>query len=556
LIPVELVATLATTLLFSLSPTPPDTLDGIRRINRLLRDHYGTRIVASPSPGYPRGAAATSLCDAGKGGLCHGGDPDRGYCPLNVYCHRTEEWLVRGLVEEAGNHPTSGFLTGQAVYALTKFGYVPEAARVVEGCRAEEWWCQALRGYLLHARGRMADAEISFRKAFSGAPPPTLCAWGDAFWLLGEWDQGTAGLETLPGGREATSDWTCLQRLAASDTLFWWGDPLLSDAVNDRWTEHIARAMASHFYVEIQRARWGADVPQRYRNHDWAMRIRRGPWDSYRAVSGMSRRFWTSLETAYYRFIPDVMPGDFSQPVWSLEGDPRFEGYTPDYGPLHVAPVQVARFRAGETLRVAAAASLAATPLSRATSASAHLVLSDGPGSVPVQAEKEVQREAPTFLVDAKHRDYVLGFEAFTRIGIGWHRELLYHASGAEDPGSLPEAVEIMLGSTALEEPGEIGVFWEVYGAQPEGDLSFEMTLEREAGGLVDRLAAFLPGGSQEGRGRVAWTEPATGETHPRAIILDLSGLDGGEYALVLQVRWPGHEPLERRRRLRVGRSD
>ena len=110
-----------------------------------------------------------------------------------------------------------------------------------------------------------------------------------------------------------------------------------------------------------------------------------------------------------------------------------------------------------------------------------------------------------------------------------------------------------MLGSTRLEEGARLGVFWEVYGVREGETLSFELTLEREIGGLVDRLTGFFPGGSQEGRGRVAWTEPAAGETHPRGITLNLSDLRTGEYILVLTVQWPGQPRLERRRALRVG---
>jgi hypothetical protein len=114
--------------------------------------------------------------------------------------------------------------------------------------------------------------------------------------------------------------------------------------------------------------------------------------------------------------------------------------------------------------------------------------------------------------------------------------------------------VPVLLGRAPyLDYVARLGLFWEVYDVPKEETLSFELTLEREAGGLVERLTGFFPGGSQEGRGRVAWTEPAVGETHPRGITLNLSDLRTGEYILVLTVQWPGQPPLERRRALRVG---
>jgi hypothetical protein len=109
-----------------------------------------------------------------------------------------------------------------------------------------------------------------------------------------------------------------------------------------------------------------------------------------------------------------------------------------------------------------------------------------------------------------------------------------------------------MLGSPRVEEGVEMGVFWEIYEA-PEGEtLTFDLTLERESGGLVDRLVGLFPGGSQEGRGRVRWIEPVRGATHARGITLNLSDLRSGAYILSLTVRWPGQPPLERQRAFTV----
>lgn len=180
---------------------------------------------------------------------------------------------------------------------------------------------------------------------------------------------------------------------------------------------------------------------------------------------------------------------------------------------------------------------------------------------------KETRRETPVLLGRAPHLDYVTIFEVITDIGIGLARQsisplakngaeisdlLLYAPSQGDEPHTVLEATPTMLGSARLETGALLGVFWEVYGV-PEGEtLAFELTLERGSGNLVERLRGLFPGGSQEGRGRVAWTEQATGETHPRGITLNLSDLRSGEYALVLTVQWPGQPPLERRRALKV----
>ena len=570
MIAAALAATLAAA---SLSPAilptnQADTLDAIRRVNLLLGTHYETSPRLAHFRGPRLGNTRDRYCDGGEGDLCHGGDPDRDYCPIDVLCHPNEDRLVEVLSEAATEYPASGYLMGQAVYALTKFGHPREAVELVNACEAEEWWCDALRGYVLHSMGHVTEAESLFREAMRGSPAPVMCSFRDALWLLGKWDQRTGGVEDLPDAREETSEWSCVDRLSASDTIWWWADPLYSVEGNDRWVEHIARAMSARFAAEIRRATRGADVPLRYLEHDWAMRVRRGPWDSFeRLPGGSALRMWTSQENARYHFVPDVEPGALAKPTWRLLGGVQDEGYTPDYGPLFPIPVQLARFIAQDSLLIAVAGSLEDSPIERASSVTAYFFLTDGPGSLPLQLVADSSGETPVLLGQAAVRDYVASFEVVTRIGIGWHRQavsplaahgpevsdlLLYDPSERSEPDSLLAATASMLGSTTLERAARLGVFWETYGVPQGATLEFELRLERDTGRLVDRLTGLFPGGSQEARGRVAWTEPGSTGTHPSAISLDLNDLRSGEYALILTVQWPGQPVMERRREFRV----
>ena len=168
---------------------------------------------------------------------------------------------------------------------------------------------------------------------------------------------------------------------------------------------------------------------------------------------------------------------------------------------------------------------------------------------------------------DAPPRPYVASFEVFTDLGIGINRQsvlslevsgpglsdlLVYDPPQGLEADSLLAVTPFMLGSPRVEEGAELGVFWEVYEAPVGETLTFELTLERESGGLVDRLVGLFPGGSREGQGRVSWTEPSLGGIHPRGITLNLSDLRSGAYVLVLTAQWPGHPPLERRREFTV----
>ncbi|MGW8266708.1 MAG: hypothetical protein ACWGSQ_10090 [Longimicrobiales bacterium] len=495
-----------------------DTLEGIGRAKALIAHRYRSAGNSASARGNRMARTLDRYCSWEEGAICHGGDPDLGECNANVPCHPDEESFAEGLLKEALAYPTSGFLMGQAVYALTKFDRLPMAQEAVDACQAEDWWCEALQGYVLYAFAPLVEVEASFRSALANAPDGIRCRWEDATWLLGEWDQRVGGRELLPPGREEAGDWDCASRLAVSDSLWWMADPLFSEEGNDRWTTHIARAVAGHLSEELRSTVRGSGLPEEVRDYEWAMRVRRGPWDSYERLPGRdAARFWTSEDAARYHFLPEVRPGDLARPTWRLQGEIVDEGYTPDYGPLFPIQAQIARFRNGDSLRVVAAGDLNGSPLRRALDARSHLVLVDSPEGAPIQVTLDSRRTTPVLLEDAPPGRYLAAIEVVTDIGIGIHRQflsplspegpeisdlLLYEPSEETEPEGLLDVTPLVLGSPRLEEGAPLGVFWEAYGA-PEGEtLTFELTMEREEGGLVDRLAGLFPGGSREDRGR------------------------------------------------------
>lgn len=548
--------------------SPGDTVEAYKRIQHILRDHYGN---AGPSVSSARRTGRNSggrefftYCDGGAGEVCDGGDPDQGTCPSGASCHMTEEFLLKQLTEAVEEHPTSGLVVGQAVYNLAKFRQSTRALVLAEQCQAEAWWCDTLMGYVLHAQGRAGEAEPFFREAMNAAPIPERCLFGDALWLLGEWSQERGGPFHLPPGREETADLPCLDRLEISDTLFWLGDPLYSVEGNERWVEHMARATGTFLYLQIQDVVRGKPIPPEYRDLDWAMRIRRGVWDSYKQSGSQGSSRWTSEEKAPYHFLPNVAPDDLFSPSWYLDGDLFDEGSKPAFSPFFSIPAQVARFRTGDSLRVLAAGALQGTPLEEAPGTSAQFVLTDAPESFPLFLTGNTFRNNAIFLGQAPSRDYVVGLEVLSGVGVGWHREfirslapagpelsdlLLYRPEGEREPDSLLQAAALMLGSRSITRDQDLGVYWEVYGAEPDTELEFELALLEESGGGISR---FIPGGRDEAYGPVRWTETASGPTHPTSLKLELGSLDGGDYELVLKVRWEGQEEMERRRNVSI----
>jgi len=549
-----------------------DSTDAINHVRLLLHTRYRDGGLSLYRPLVNQGRSGLDLyCDGGRGFICHGGDPDAGFCNLDVNCHLPEGHMIDVLKRSAKEYPESGFLTGQAVYALIKFARNVEAMQVADSCRAARWWCEALKGYVLDSDGHTREAEPHLKVAMAAAPDSIRCAYTDATWLVGEWDERNASL-VPPDQYRKTKDWTCKQREAASKILWWWADPLYSVPGNERWAEHVVRSMSARFAAEIRATSPRQPAPHGYTAYMWARRVRRGPWDSWEHLRslrgyGIGTLVWTSVPKARYHFMPDVDVDHLQDPVWHLDASIKDEGYTPDEGPFVSVPVQLARFLVGDSMEVAAAGTLAGSPIAGALDHEPRLVLSDRPGSFPaVVAGDRTRKETPVFLARAAPRDYVVSVELITSKGVGWHRQmlsplpdtapavsdLLLYDPRAPEPSTVKAAAGAMLGSTTLQKGAHVGVFWETYGVPAGATLQFDLSLERPSGGLVAHLGRLLSGRSQEAPGRLTWSEPGTAGTDSRAVALDLRGIDSGDYTLVLRVSWPGQAPLERRRPLTV----
>ena len=280
---------------------------------------------------------------------------------------------------------------------------------------------------------------------------------------------------------------------------------------------------------------------------------------------------WTSQRAARYHFVPDFEGDDLSRPTWRLYGDFGDEGYTPPYAPFYALPLQIARFRTSTAqspsqMRLAVAGSAIGTPIEEAAEAG-YLVLSDAPESFPLTLQGTFNDGRVVYLAQAPPERYVTSFEVLTEAGIGWHREmlepidvegaglsdvLLYEPLGRSEPDSLLAAASQMFGSTEFDGLEEVGLFWEVYGAEAEEPIEFELQIEREEGGFFDRLRRLLPGGSEERTATLGWSTPARGAVDPTAIALDVSEMPEGEYTIVLRARWAGQPTLETRRRMVV----
>jgi hypothetical protein len=543
----------------------PDTSDAVARVERALANYRNA--AQHPSGG---------ICVGTESRTCFGRDWAVNRCRPGQDCDPPPDRLISTLLEAAGEAPHSGYVMGHAVFTLTRWDRHLEALQVAQACEAEEWWCAALEILVYQTAGRPSETTARYPAFRDNAPDEALCELQDAIWLLGAFP--VMSPPGLPRFRARWLEEGCARRLAASDTIFWLADPLYIAEGNDRRVEHLSRSLKVRLTNEFQAAwRMPNEIARVYRRQRI---IRRGPWNSYDRVNrlpggapgGVGWALWASEYAAPYHFVPDV-PAEglegFDRPTWDLMAELEDEGYKPSYGTFHLVPTQLARFREpGEpgAIKVAAAAGVSGTPMEDAAE-SGYLVFTDGPGSFPLQLSAPFNEGRAVYLAEAEAKPYVVSFEILTPGKVGWHREkiwpigtegaglsdlLLYRPTGLEEPDSLLGAAALMLPFTELgEAAGEVGLYWETYGLEAGVPVEFELEVRGE-GGLIDRLLRLLPGGPQEGPGRLAWSGPAGGEGFGRAVILDLRNLDDGSYTIVLRARQEGVEAVETSRIVRV----
>jgi hypothetical protein len=128
---------------------------------------------------------------------------------------------------------------------------------------------------------------------------------------------------------------------------------------------------------------------------------------------------------------------------------------------------------------------------------------------------------------------------------------------GTRPPSSPAAAIPMMLGTTSFPHGSRVGVYWETYGVQSGDTLDVAVRVsQREPPPAPGQPPAPRTGVTPApGSGiTVQWREPdpnrvvtALGGPHPiqaRAISLDLSTLQPGNYTLEVSVARPGGAPV------------
>ncbi len=127
--------------------------------------------------------------------------------------------------------PGNMAVTGQMVRLLVDQGNLERAARVAAGCKALEYWCFALRGYVSALAGNVVTAGTEYATAAAWIIEGDRCTWTDVGTLLDS--AARAGYKAM----------SCADRLAFNERMWWLADPLWSVPGNDRRVEQYTRTM-------------------------------------------------------------------------------------------------------------------------------------------------------------------------------------------------------------------------------------------------------------------------------------------------------------------------
>jgi len=336
---------------------PTDSADLRERAREIQARFEGYREARIP-PATVSGPGAP--CDERIGRFClrHGGDdapipPE----PPEVGLARNE--TLRDLAAVAERIPGDGWVLAQRVYYLLEAGNIRAAESLVRRCEGpEEWWCDALLGYVLHQSGRFISSDSAFSTALTAMPADVREWYRTPEFVVDE--DGSELFEDA--GPDARADlWTRLWLLS---------DPLYLVEGNDRLTAHLARktlvrirqGSLTAYGLPFDEDRDLEELNVRYGGEVGYERIQSTggagagvPLDIRRMVD--TRRIVGRHPPDDREYLPtsDFLedPAEIPPGAWTLdEPEPR-TGYVAPYA-RNVRPLaaQVARFRRGDSLLV------------------------------------------------------------------------------------------------------------------------------------------------------------------------------------------------------------
>jgi len=475
--------------------------------------------------------------------------PDEG---KNIVRARAE--LLRELEKASAELPGDDWIIGQRVRYLTE-GHDTSAAGVARSCRATRWWCDALLGLALHVGGNYAGSDSAYAIALDEMPSPLRCNWLNLAPLLDDDIRGTY------------KKMSCGQREAADARIWWVADPLFMTPGNERRTEHFSRVLHTALQQDAANtygSSWGGDLAELILRFGWAEKWTQEPSqsmypESKAAITGHER------EPGYHFFLTQQPPDRLAlivDSVFDIYQFPPREQYAPVYTRAFVRlDAQVARFRRGDSTKVVAAYDVSTDTIFGRRKFAAALVAMGDEATAP---SKTVLAESPAknvLTVSTPWKEQLIGVELLANDSAGAARwrsgfaeipldsgivsvsDLLFVDGEPSLPGDLNEAIPRAHGGTTFRHDRKIGLFWELYGKIPaDSALPISLTITPVDESLLRRTFRALRIAPKLSPLNIRWQENgASGVLSARSVLLDLSLVPAGKYAVKLEV---GNYPM------------
>ncbi len=467
--------------------------------------------------------------------------------PKEIRRVRAEFLLQLALI--SAQIPGDDWIVGQRVRYLLEARDDTTALRVARECAGTRWWCDALRGMALHARGDFFGADSSYATALERMPSARRCHWMNVSPLL-DGDYAKT-IRRMP----------CGAREAAVARVWFMADPLLMIPGNERRTEHFSRVVHTYMQEDATNTyglRWAGDLGEMIVRFGWVEKWTQEPSASMYpgvapSVTGHERR------PGFHFFMLQRPPDDLglvADSLWDIRQFPPREQYAPRYArSFSPLDAQVARFRRGDSTMIVAAYDVGEDTLFRRRRFTAALIATSEEAKIPaVRAIVDAPtRQVVTLMSPWKSQ--LVGVELLARDSAGAARwragfneiplddnrislsDILF-VDGAMLPGTLEEAIPITHAGTVFRRDRKVGLFWELYGRAPaDSALPISLTITPIEGGLLGKAARALRIGQKPTPLNIRWQENGSaGVLSARAVSLDLSLVPKGRYAVKLEI--------------------
>ena len=463
---------------------------------------------------------------------------------------RARAELLAELARAAAAVPGDDWIAGQRIRYLIE-AHDTNAVSLARSCRGTRWWCDALLGLALHVNEDFAGADSAFSSALAEMPPLKRCHWVNLSPLLDDPIRGTY------------RKMSCAQREVLNARIWWVADPLFMVTGNERRTEHFSRVLQTTLQSDAANtygSSWGGDLAELILRFGWAEKWTQQPPANPYPITQQVSITGHEREPGFHFFATQPPPDSVAQiadSLFEIDQFPPREQYSPVYarGFVHL-DAQVARFRRGDSTQVVAAFDVAGdTIFSRHKFAAAIVAMGDEMAT-PAMTEIAESPVKNVLTVETPWKSQLVGVELLAKDSAAAARwrsglaeipldsarvsvsDLLFVDEGPSLPSDLAEAIPRAHGGTKFARGQQVGLFWELYGRAPaDSALPTSLTITPVDEGFLRRAFRALRISPRVSPLNIRWRENgAAGMLSARSVLLDLSLVPAGKYAVKLEV--------------------